>query len=200
MATFIKGDAVANATSYELIEKIEPVAGEATTNTYSDAGYVLASTGALTGSTSTWVYSPFIKLSELADNADGICVEKFISHGTVAAISYYTEADFNSWLSAMTFAQVGKASATAEAVRSNAPDGAVYVVFSTDGSKATLEVTTAASGDGETTYEVRATKNEINFEVSALGLSAGNHTLVVKAKADGYEDSDYSNELVYTAT
>lgn len=32
------------------------------------------------------------------------------------------------------------------------------------------------------------------------GGAAGDHTLVVKAKADGYEDSDYSNEVVYTAT
>ena len=46
-------------------------------------------------------------------------------------------------------------------------------------------------------YASLATANEINFEVSALGLGGGNHTLVVKAKADGYEDSDYSNEVVY---
>lgn len=47
-------------------------------------------------------------------------------------------------------------------------------------------------------YASLATAEEINFEVSALGLSAGSHTLVVKAKADGYADSDYSNELEYT--
>lgn len=46
-------------------------------------------------------------------------------------------------------------------------------------------------------YNKLAEKNEINFEVSALGLAAGDHALVVKAKADGYEDSDYSNEVVY---
>lgn len=47
------------------------------------------------------------------------------------------------------------------------------------------------------TYNKLATATEINFEVSALGLESGDHTLVVKAKADGYEDSDYSNEVVY---
>lgn len=47
-------------------------------------------------------------------------------------------------------------------------------------------------------YNLLATANEINFEVSVLGLAEGNHILVVKAKADGYEDSDYSNEVVYT--
>jgi hypothetical protein len=47
-------------------------------------------------------------------------------------------------------------------------------------------------------YTSLATANEINFEVSALNLAAGDHKLAVKAKADGYEDSDYSNELTYT--
>ena len=46
-------------------------------------------------------------------------------------------------------------------------------------------------------YKSLKTGSEINFDVSALGLAAGEHTLVVKAKADGYEDSDYSNEVVY---
>lgn len=46
-------------------------------------------------------------------------------------------------------------------------------------------------------YNKLAENTEINFEVSTLDLSAGYHTLVVKAKADGYEDSDYSNEIVY---
>lgn len=48
-------------------------------------------------------------------------------------------------------------------------------------------------------YDKLAENTEINFEVSTLGLSAGNHTLVVKAKASGYEDSDYSNEVVYVS-
>lgn len=49
----------------------------------------------------------------------------------------------------------------------------------------------------EETYTLISTNSEINFEVSALDFAMGNHTLVVKAKADGYEDSDYSNEVVY---
>lgn len=47
-------------------------------------------------------------------------------------------------------------------------------------------------------YNSLAEANEINFDVSAMNLAAGDHTLVVKAKADGYEDSDVSNEVVYT--
>ena len=46
-------------------------------------------------------------------------------------------------------------------------------------------------------YVSLATASNINFEVSALGLGGGSHTLVVKAKADGYDDSDYSNEVIY---
>lgn len=50
----------------------------------------------------------------------------------------------------------------------------------------------------EGVYNSLAEASEINFELDSLGLAAGDHTLVVKAKADGYEDSDYSNEVVYT--
>lgn len=46
-------------------------------------------------------------------------------------------------------------------------------------------------------YNSLKTGSEINFKLDELGLSGGNHTLVVKAKADGYEDSGYSNEVTY---
>ena len=55
-----------------------------------------------------------------------------------------------------------------------------------------------AEKNADGTYTTITTKNVIDFEISALSLEAGDHTLVVKAKADGYEDSDYSNEVVYT--
>lgn len=47
-------------------------------------------------------------------------------------------------------------------------------------------------------YTNLAEASEINFEVSALGLNAGEHILVVRASASGYADSDYSNEVTYT--
>lgn len=50
----------------------------------------------------------------------------------------------------------------------------------------------------EGVYNSLAEKNVIDFEVSALALAEGDHILVVKAKADGYQDSDYSNEQIYT--
>ena len=47
------------------------------------------------------------------------------------------------------------------------------------------------------TYNSLKTGSEINFNLDELSLAGGQHTLVVKAKADGYEDSDYSNEVIY---
>ena len=51
------------------------------------------------------------------------------------------------------------------------------------------------SGDGA--YNVIANNTEINFDLEALGLTEGEHVFVVKAKADGYDDSDYSNEVTW---
>lgn len=49
--------------------------------------------------------------------------------------------------------------------------------------------------------EPLATANEINFEVSAMGLAVGEHSLVVRATttAEGFENSDYSDPVTYTA-
>lgn len=50
---------------------------------------------------------------------------------------------------------------------------------------------------GATSYTSLATATEINFKADLLGLPEGDHTLVVKAKANGYIDSEYSNEVTY---
>ena len=47
-------------------------------------------------------------------------------------------------------------------------------------------------------YDYLATnEGEINFEVEGLGLGGGKHLLAVKAKAEGYADSDYSDTVEY---
>ena len=71
----------------------------------------------------------------------------------------------------------------------------VYVKGNTVANATSYELLEKTAGGA---YNHIAEKNEINFEVSALGLAEGDHTLVVKAKASGYEDSNYSNEVVYT--
>ena len=50
----------------------------------------------------------------------------------------------------------------------------------------------------EGSYTSLAEANEINFEMGVFDLAAGDHILVVKAHADGYESSNASNEVVYT--
>ena len=199
MATYVKGNAVENATSYELLEKIEPEAGEPITKTYSEAGFISASSGAVTNTSSTWIHSDFIKISELTGEV-GI----FVGHASVANVAYYSSNDYETYLghAGSGNGAIGAVSNTAmvdvSVIKGYAPEGANYVVFSTDASKKTLSVTMIQSS-GEITYNSLATDAEINFDVSALGLAAGNHTFVVKAKADGYTDSDYSNEVTYTA-
>ena len=61
----------------------------------------------------------------------------------------------------------------------------------------TLLTNRTVAGEG---YEEVTTATEINFDVSALNLSAGTHMFVVQATAPGtgYEDSEYSNEVTYT--
>lgn len=46
-------------------------------------------------------------------------------------------------------------------------------------------------------YTSLKTEGVLNFDLDALDLDPDTYILVVKAKADGYEDSDYSNEVVY---
>lgn len=48
------------------------------------------------------------------------------------------------------------------------------------------------------TYNSLEEKSSINFTLEEYDLDAGSHTLVVRAKADGYADSEDSNEVTYT--
>lgn len=44
-------------------------------------------------------------------------------------------------------------------------------------------------------YILKAINSEINFDTDTLNLTPGAHIFVIKAKADGYKDSDFSNEV-----
>ena len=50
----------------------------------------------------------------------------------------------------------------------------------------------------EGVYNSLKEASNINFDLSEIDFEPGDHTLVVKAKADGYETSDPSNEVVYS--
>ena len=47
-------------------------------------------------------------------------------------------------------------------------------------------------------YTLKATNTECYFDTTNLDLAAGEHTFVVKAKADRFRDSPYSNEVSVT--
>lgn len=54
------------------------------------------------------------------------------------------------------------------------------------------------NGDTYTSIATQNSSGEIGFEVSALIRGVGSHVLAVKAHADGYESSDYSEPVTYT--
>lgn len=43
-----------------------------------------------------------------------------------------------------------------------------------------------------------AVSDAINFSLGKLNLSGGTHKLVIRARAEDYEVSDYSNEVSYS--
>jgi hypothetical protein len=47
-------------------------------------------------------------------------------------------------------------------------------------------------------YNMLAVSDAINFSLGKLNLSGGTHKLVIKARAEDYEVSDYSNEVSYS--
>lgn len=105
---------------------------------FSDLGYVLLSDGTLTGTTSTWVHSPFLEIDRV-DN-----VKTFVGHGTVAAAAYYSEKDFGSYIKGYKADEMGSTSVARDVIQAKAPVGAKYVVFSTNAASQQLKVTLSA--------------------------------------------------------
>lgn len=154
---------------------------EAGTYTYNNSGYILATTGKVTTG-NTWIHSDFIPVNQLANGDDGKCVRTFTGHGTVAAIAFYrTKDNFDSWVSSVKTGEItgGATSVTAEYVKSLAPTGGNYVVFSTDGSKQTLSVTVgSSSGSSEPVEPEIPAGSGINYYEKAgfIGITSGQVT------------------------
>lgn len=106
--------------------------------TFTDLGYILVGDGTLTGVTGTWIHSPFLEI----DRVENVGV--FVGHGTVAAAAYYSEKDFGSYIKGYKADEMGGTSVTGEIIRTKAPEGAKYVVFSTNGANQKLTVTLSA--------------------------------------------------------
>lgn len=202
MATYVKGDAVANAASYELLEKI------------SAAGNLIDIANP-TSANAVWSYNETTReWTATNSNSANLRWDAELEAGVTVVFS----ADYvvNSGSFILTIRNSTGTILVSTTVLNTGTYSAKYTTteagtyqFRTAGNQAENSAVCSnvraeiQSDDGETaedTYVSLATGSEINFDVSALGLAAGDHTLVVKAKADGYEDSDYSNEVVYTAT
>ena len=169
--------------SVALIETGNTVTGK-TTTTYTNPSFVMQTTGQLATSSNTWIHSDFIPVSDLSNSDDdGKCVRKFVSHGTVAAIAFYSDNNFNSYTEGYVLTStVSKAEAqTAEEVKSCITNNnSKYVVFSTDGSKAELKVTTGFGSVEEPDVEepeIPSTPGLNYYEHAGfIGLSTGQVT------------------------
>lgn len=192
MATYVKGDAVENATSYELLEKLvkagevvsvtktlsEVTTGHAYSKVTSASCEIAPSSG-----TSYHVYADLpVEVGKTYVVSSG-CYRTWLLDAEGVGLEHFSFQDFSEGYTVRNDRAV-----------------AMRLCFTGGAVSEKDTVTYDEVGEGGTTYESRATASEINFEVSALGLPAGDHILVVKAKADGYNDSEYSNEVVYKAT
>lgn len=59
---------------------------------------------------------------------------------------------------------------------------------------------TLYSVNGDVYTQVGSPQTELNFNISALGLSAGDYKFAVRASAEGYQVSNYSNIITVTIT
>ncbi len=217
MATYVRGSNITNATTYELFEK----SGGGTTTpsgTKNEATLILADgTLGTAGAASTLSYT-FSGLSSL-QNASQIIVTQGWTGSTPKM--YLCAAYNGDTLLGITCRSVGSNKRWADIVlndgsvtwyasgtASNGTPGAETTIDWSKVTKINIAGTTSTNEGqctpiltikgGNATYTSKGTASSINFEVSALGLSSGDHTFVVKAKGSGYTDSDYSNEVTYT--
>lgn len=218
MSTFIKGDSVANATRYALYEKLvneyyDPdnliynmnTPGETTINgvTFNvrEDGSVVVS-GTATKATTFIIYDTDTFTLDTGDYYLYGCESGGSNTGYYLRLEYVAGGG-------KIITDVGSgATVNVTNVYSNVPltlyigieSGVTvnYRLFKPLFTK--IKDRIFRSAVSPTVYTKLSEKTTIDFEVSAMGLEAGTHTLAVKAMADGYDDSDYSNEVTYTQT
>lgn len=200
MATYVKGDSVANAKAYKLYEKksnaenlidiANPVSANAAwsfdeatmawTATNSNSANLRFDADLAAGDTvvfsADYVVNSGSFIMTIRSAANSILVSTVVNKtGTFTAEYTATEAG------AYRFQTAGNQEKNS-AVCSN-----VSVKIKGD------------EGDAEDTYILLDTASDINFDVSEIVADGGKHTFVVQAKGDGvnYTDSDYSNEVTY---
>lgn len=196
MAIYIKGDVVPNAKGYSLhkLENIDgktlhiPIDRKLTGKSFyrnlgriDFDGQIINDPG--------WSYSPMIDISLLVDLEPDGCVDYFGGDaGTNTVMSLYrTRDDYSSFITGFNSYEIAGSTKLSHLKSFLEYGGAKYVVFCKPGSSIWVN-----------------TKSELNFCLDDYPntLPAGQtHTLVVRAIGDGvnYSDSEYSNEIIYTA-
>lgn len=211
---FIKGNAIAHATRYELHKKVDDSSYEKIgtqhigNRQYNNRGYFNA-IGALTegtASTSNYVYTDMIDVTRLVDYVVDdsapdykVCAQVLTGDEDQVAAVFYSSTDRSSKVYYMTYNDViGAGGFKAATIQSIAQEhNAGYVGFS--------------SYAGNVDYIDVYFNNDIFFCLDdyAEVLTSGD-VLVVVAVGEGdtdtdgdgiiYTDSDYSNEIIYTTT
>ena len=177
MAFYIKGDAVPNASNYELYEnmtagnkllnniQIDFVDGKAPSSSSSslqDAStYYTYTIGAIPNA--TYTFQPYGRVWTYDAEMTGIRTIKLETTNTLS-------------------------------IESN--EAFITVSYKKANVEASTASVTIELGDSDKQYIAKNT--EINFNLSDISFGTGNHSLVVKAEATGKEDSDYSNIVTYT--
>lgn len=215
MKVYIKGYPIPNATSYKLFEKIVAgkqsanlieIDGESNTSYYVD--YTVNADGSITtdgtaigGASFFIVYSGDVSLPEGTYYLTG-CPTGGSKSTYRLIMEYGTGNDL------IKIYDTGSgASFTLSEPKNQSMTVYIRAENETPMENRLFKPMVSASRDAEfgstvdvVTYNKLSEKTTIDFEVSAMGLETGAHTLVVKATANGYDDSDYSNEVTYTQT
>lgn len=226
MATYVKGDAVSNAQSYELYEKIpagltlggevEYLTGWQTfggkfgnTNYFSQKNRFTNKTHIkkfcyFNGGTET------ITAKLVIYDSTAMTITKVFDFADVVAGANQFDVDFDMEPTEDWIVRVSKDSYWLSTpsgyggltMCSGSPDTVgEAVTLGTAFSQYTLPANLIGNEYVETseeTYKTISNASSINFKLDDLNFEAGNHTLVVQAHAEGYESSDYSNEVTYT--
>lgn len=195
--TYIKGNAVENVKYYKLLSVTDAQytdIGEQRIGKQTDGfnrGYVADNGAFVNDETSGWKYTEFIHIDKLAD-VDGACVMLTPDSDNIGryVANFYADDDTSMFVGGLTYNDMNSIGFTAADVVYYAQSkNAKYVVFSS-------RWQSAESLWVNLTNAIFFCLDEYPSSIS----SGKSHTLVVQAIGDGdiYEDSDYSNEVVYT--
>ena len=204
MATFIKGNAVANATRYELLEK----SAEGEYKSLAEASEINFDISAL-ASTSVVGKNKYNKDASGAADQYFYTAEGVYKAGTAwactgkAAVEPETDYVFSTDANIVNVVYLSGEAGDTFMERADytsgyftTPAGCTFVAFNLFGKGHTEDEFNSAIASAQ--LEMGQAATDYEAYTGGTMLETGDHILVVKAHADGYESSDYSNEVTYT--